>query len=205
MIGFLAQVVAAGIALPNAKRLLDGAVNWLQAQAIDGGTFPAILVDDVPPTGTRLAWCYGDLGVASVLALAGQRCGESRWLTAAADLAARAAARPVEHSGVVDSGICHGAAGAAHLFNRLYQSSGDVMLRTAAREWIDRTLKFRRSGDGIGGFLTRWEDDNREVSWRRDPGLLTGAAGVGLVLLAAVSDVEPCWDSCLLLSPAESN
>jgi hypothetical protein len=33
-----------------------------------------------------------------------------------------------------------------------------------------------------------------------DPGFLTGAAGIGLALLAATSPVEPAWDRVLLAS-----
>jgi lantibiotic biosynthesis protein len=33
-----------------------------------------------------------------------------------------------------------------------------------------------------------------------EPGLLTGTAGVGLALLAAISPVEPRWDRAMLLS-----
>ena len=33
-----------------------------------------------------------------------------------------------------------------------------------------------------------------------EPGFLTGAAGIALALLAAVSDVEPAWDRVLLVS-----
>ena len=36
--------------------------------------------------------------------------------------------------------------------------------------------------------------------WRDDPGFLNGAAGIGLVLLAAASPLEPEWDRVLLAS-----
>jgi hypothetical protein len=41
-------------------------------------------------------------------------------------------------------------------------------------------------------------DRTDEVS--EDPRLLTGAAGVALVLLAASTPVEPAWDRALLLA-----
>jgi lantibiotic biosynthesis protein len=39
------------------------------------------------------------------------------------------------------------------------------------------------------------------LTWTGDPGFLTGAAGIGLALLAAVSPVEPEWDRLLLCPP----
>ena len=35
---------------------------------------------------------------------------------------------------------------------------------------------------------------------QEDIGLLDGTSGIGLVLLAAVSAIEPTWDECFLLS-----
>jgi hypothetical protein len=36
--------------------------------------------------------------------------------------------------------------------------------------------------------------------WKTEPGFLSGVAGVGLALLAAVTDFEPLWDRVLLVS-----
>jgi hypothetical protein len=38
------------------------------------------------------------------------------------------------------------------------------------------------------------------MSWMAETGLLTGAAGVALSLLAAATSVEPEWDRVLLVS-----
>jgi hypothetical protein len=55
-------------------------------------------------------------------------------------------------------------------------------------------------GRGCGGFRAVIPIDSGELRGWPDPGFLTGAAGVGLALLAAISDVEPEWDRVLLLS-----
>ena len=113
-------------------------------------------------------------------------------------MALRAAIRPFAGSGVRDACLCHGAAGVAHLFNRLYQATGEEPLAAAARVWFEHTLAYRQSGLGVGGFRS-WSSDLSGVSgWRNDPGFLEGAAGVGLALLAAVSPVDPEWDRLLL-------
>jgi hypothetical protein len=38
------------------------------------------------------------------------------------------------------------------------------------------------------------------VTWIADPGLLTGASGIALALLAATTDMEPAWDRMLLVA-----
>jgi hypothetical protein len=148
----------------------------------------------------RLAWCYGDLGIAATVAVAAQGARRTDWRGTAHEIARAAARRPPAASGVIDASLCHGAAGVAHLFNRLYQESGDPELGEAARRWLHRALAFRRPGRGIGGFRTWEAQADGSGSWYDDAGFLAGAAGTGLALLAAVSPVEPAWDRALLLS-----
>jgi hypothetical protein len=107
------------------------------------------------------------------------------------------ATRSFAESGVLDAGICHGAAGVAHIFNRLYQATGDEELGDAARRWYRQLLTMRRPGEGIAGFPARNHVDGRDV-WIADDSVLMGASGVGLVRLAAVTELEPAWDRALL-------
>jgi hypothetical protein len=57
----------------------------------------------------------------------------------------------------------------------------------------------RRPGRGIGGYEA-WLPGAGGQNWAADPGLLTGAAGIALALLAAVTPLEPAWDRVLLLA-----
>jgi lantibiotic modifying enzyme len=203
VIGFLSEACAVEAVADDARSLLAGAVPWLLGQRSPpdtGSAFPYALAPGMVPNPARLAWCYGDLGIATVLLGAARHTGEPAWEHEALDLARTAAARSFEDSGVVDAGLCHGAAGNAHLFNRLYQASGDPVLEMAAHRWLDRALELRRPGEGLADFLSYLPDERGEMSWRSDPGFLTGAAGIGLALLAAATPVEPCWDRLLLAS-----
>ena len=131
------------------------------------------------------------------LLAAARRAGEAGWEREALAIARAAAERPEETAGVVDAGLCHGAAGVAHLFHRLFQATGDPTLERAAVAWYDRTLALRRSGAGIGGFLAWDPDATGAMGWRPTSGFLSGAAGVGLALLAGLTPVEPEWDRAL--------
>ncbi len=134
--------------------------------------------------------------------MAARAVGEASWEREAVDIARAAAGRDVEQSGVVDAGLCHGAAGAAHLFNRLYQATGDPALRAAALTWIEKALAYRQPGEGVGGYRMWIVGEGEELDWRNDPGFLTGSGGVGLALLAAAAPVEPVWDRLLLTDVA---
>jgi hypothetical protein len=203
VIALLGAACAAGIAADTARPLMADAVSWLRAQqkAIDGEpTFPYWVREEWTPK-TRQAWCYGDPGVAAALLAAARRAGEPAWEREALAVALRSAARPPDRTGVVDAGVCHGAAGLGHIFNRLAQATGDDRLADAARFWFEQALAMRRPGEGIGGFLALSPRGGIEATWWDDPSLLTGAAGVGLALLAAATPVEPSWDRALLLEP----
>jgi hypothetical protein len=204
----LAATEAAGIAPETARRLLDGAVLRLLAEELPPGSparFPAATSPLREPAPSRLAWCYGDPGIAAALHCAGRRGGRESWCQKAVEMARQAAKRPFEGSQVVDAGLCHGAAGLAHLFNRLHQASGDELIGDAARSWFERCLALRTSGkegESLAGFRAWNADAKGQGAWTADAGWLTGVAGIGLALLAAVSAVPPEWDRLLAVSAA---
>ena len=70
----------------------------------------------------------------------------------------------------------------------------------AACFWLERTLALRQPGRGIAGYLSRSPGADGALTSLAEPGLLTGAAGVALALLAAATPVEPAWDRLLLAS-----
>jgi lantibiotic modifying enzyme len=200
VVAMLAQASAAGVV--EARPLLDEAVSWVLAQKLSPGersVFPHVVAPGRPPSSTRLAWCYGDLGISAALLLAARCTGESAWESEALETARACARRPLETTGVVDAGFCHGAAGNAHIFNRIFQATGDPAFEEAARFWLAQTLAWRRPGEGVAGYSS-WEPDEAGSGgrWYADPGLIGGAAGIGLVLLAALSPVEPAWDRLFL-------
>ena len=127
VIALLGLACAAGIASDKARPLLDGAVAWLLRQKLTDGeaSFSSWLAPGVKPSGCRVAWCYGDAGVAASLLLAARCVDDPAWEREALNIARRAAQRPPERAGVVDAGLCHGAAGLAHIYNRMFQATGE--------------------------------------------------------------------------------
>jgi lantibiotic biosynthesis protein len=202
-VGFLAAAHHRGVAAGEARRLAEGAVRWLLAHRLPesaGSTFPAYAGPEIEPAPTRLAWCYGDPGVAAVLSLAGRAFGREDWEREALAVARRAVKRGEDDVSVVEAGLCHGTAGLAHVFHRLFRATGDETLREAALFWLQRTLALRRPGHGAGGFGKAEGSASGPDRWSEETGFLTGAAGVGLTLLAALTPVEQEWDRLMLLS-----
>jgi hypothetical protein len=126
--------------------------------------------------------------------------GAASWEREALEIARRTAAHPPDQAGVRDAGLCHGAAGLAHLFNRMYQATGEARLAAAARFWFERTLDMRRPGRGIAGYSAYHPREKESSSWNDDPGLLSGAAGIALSMMSAITPIVPSWDRMLLVS-----
>lgn len=200
----LAGAVAAGVARDLAEPLVEGAWRWMMAHRLPDdceGTF-AYSIPRRSPEPARSAWCYGDPGVSAALYVAASRLGKAAWTEQALAIARRAAERPVARCGCVDAGLCHGTSGLALIFNRLWQASGELKFAEAARGWVRETLAARRPGRGIAGFQAYDPRVGRDeaTSWIDDGSFLTGAEGIALALLAAISTVEPTWDRVLALS-----
>jgi lantibiotic modifying enzyme len=204
-IAVLAGAYRAGVAPGLARSLLEGAWRWMMAHRREphaDTTFRYWVRDDAESPPSRSAWCYGDPGTAAALYWAARTVENTEWIDQALEIARRAVARPVEHCGCVDAGLCHGASGLLHIYNRLWQATGEPHFADAARQWCTETFKLRRHGRGIAGFQTfvPVAPGKTEPAWLDDPSFLTGAAGIALALLAAVSTVEPAWDRVLLAS-----
>jgi hypothetical protein len=203
IIGLLARVRAAGIATKKAGVLLKKAVRWLLRQRLPEeaeSEFSAWFAPEYRAEACRLAWCYGDAGIAAALVLAARCTGKPWWESEAWAIARRAAARIPERAGVVDAGFCHGSSGLAHIFNRFYHASQDDLFREAAVYWIGRTLQFCHPGTGVAGFSAMRRKDDGGWEAARRYGVLEGIAGVGLTLLAAISDIEPGWDRMFMVN-----
>lgn len=200
VLALLADAYCLELLEPAGVALLEAAVEWLLAQkwGTEGPCFASWIGPGIEPQAARLAWCYGDAGIAATLLYAARAAARADWEAAALEIASRAAARTIAESGVADAGLCHGAFGLAHLFNRIHQATRDDRFAASAKVWYEHGLRLRRPGQGLGGFQVWERRADGSSAWIDDHGFLVGAAGIGLALLAAVSDQEPLWDRLLL-------
>jgi len=203
VISFLGRVVGSkvdSLTTEKARRLLDSAVEWVLAQELSDefeGSFAYRASPRKAPA--FLAWCYGDPGVAAALLVAAKGTASVSLEKAAMRVALRAAGRTFESSKISDPGLCHGAAGVAHIFHRMYMTTGEMFLADAARRWFDRALAMRGSR-GFAGFSLQGKDKTGRKLWRVDPSFLTGGAGIALALASATGSEPLLWDRALLLS-----
>ena len=203
VIGFLGQAAAAGNT--RAPQLLNEVSDWLfhhQLAPTESSRFPALVEPGVAPTPSIPGWCYGELGIATALLVAGTATGDTRLSRFGIDVAKQAAERPLDsRTAIRDPALCHGTTGMAHMFRRFYEFTGDSSFENAAWLWLDRALRFRRPGQGFGGYLF-FRNTNGESVLESDPAFLVGASGLGISLLAWVTALEPKWDRVMLMSPS---
>ncbi len=155
--------------------LCEGAIRWQLAQRTpdpSASRFPTLAQPDHSST-ARTAWCYGDPGVLAVLwnAEADRPSVEA--------LMREALARPVSRTGIVDTGVCHGTVGLAHIANRMFHATGDDRFAELARRWYLTTLAITQP--------------------LPTPDFLDGRIGLGLALAAAIAPIDPDWDRLLLV------
>lgn len=189
--------IAAMLGQASAQTIPGATVLWRHATrrllACARWDLPAVFPARAPNSDTdrdadcRLAWCYGDIGAACALASAADAAGHARLAATAARVAHRAAVRTPDSSGVVDGGICHGAAGVAFGLHRMFVATRAPALRDAACRWLTTALD-----DGIPAEL----HGGSHAEHAR--GLL-GGAGIALVYLAAITAVTPAWSSMLTM------
>ena len=151
---------------------------------------------------TSPAWGVGDLGIAA--AIVATVDGPQREIA----IARARALTSIDPPSVSNPNLVVGAAGTALTFQRLHAATGDDAFRIASRAWFERVIALYDETRGGGGFRF-WQDPKQaelipelDVGWIVDPGLLSGAAGVGLALLAATTTIEPRWDRLMSLSRA---
>jgi hypothetical protein len=207
VIYLLSRIVSENVERDRSSVLLEGALRWLLAHQNPPGSessFPGYVPSElacVPdarcrrPMTTRLAWCYGDLGVAAVLLHVAGQLGRADLRETARKVLRGCIAREAASNCLEDISLCHGAAGVAHMYNRIYQSDGDTRYREAAIHWFRVALSMRKPGEGVGGVKSRLDGAEHP-----SPGFLTGGIGVALALLAALTPLEAGWDRRIALS-----
>src|SRR5207249_1088809 len=176
-------------------------VNWpttVALEAVDTPGGPALkpgAAAAAPHGPGRTAWCYGSPGVVRALWLAGEAldCPAYRDLALAGMEAI--ARRPLANRWIDSPTFCHGVAGLMQITLRFANETGQPSLTEAARALGDQLLGLFDPATRLGYYSL--EPGGVRVD---QPGLLDGAPGTALVLLAAATGVTPTWDRLFLLA-----
>ena len=186
--GITADAEGAGSG-PDLRPAIAGLAEWLLAHARHdewGTTWPAgVAGDEWYPSPLRASWCYGVPGIARGLWLAGDALAEPRYRRAARDAMLQLLGSPAAW-GLDSANLCHGLAG--------------LLLVTSAFAAADRDddddgqaagPRFAEAADELFDRLCAAYAPRRPLGFDvSGPGLLGGAAGIALALLAATGDLS---------------
>jgi lantibiotic biosynthesis protein len=211
-LALMALALLQGVRVPGLEDAVTRTASWLCGHRADDGwgiNWPyAVPLDETrredanAATGacpeampSRTAWCYGAPGVSRALLLAGRALDRADYAELALDAMRAAISKPFAEREIASPTFCHGLAGLLQITLRFAQDEPDPEFAIAAEEMCRQLIDLHDDDSPLG--YRSVEAADRAVD---DPGLLDGAAGVALVLLAASTDVEPSWDRVFLLS-----
>ena len=163
--------------------------------------------DGIDSKDSRLAWCYGDLGIALTLILAGQKINNAELIKSGVGIGEYSCNRLVDmsfvdtnDSGDLDITFCHGTSGISYMYLRLFELTMYPKFKTSASYWLNITLdslERRLDFHSKNGFNPK--EINGQMVMAEELGVLNGLAGVGLVLKSFLNDRSYPWDLMFLL------
>ncbi|WP_336958871.1 lanthionine synthetase LanC family protein [Chryseobacterium contaminans] len=184
---FLCKLIEIGFSYKNlAHDLSICIVNYILSQKIDrqiyGSQFPYTSLED-STKGSRLAWCYGDLGICIALLKASEIQMNRELNQHATEILLYNTQRRDLHKNLVqDSEICHGTSGISLIYHILNQKYKIPELAECEKFWLDKTIE-----------LYHKKDSHNNLS------LLDGLSGTGLVLLNSFYHTGTRWSHFFLI------
>ena len=196
IVSVLSQLTDEGIDRKKRDRIITNTCNYILSQEIDhrqyGVYFPSQSLENDPKETShysRLAWCYGDLGVATSLWQAGKALKNQAWQDKALEVLRYSTLRKdLKQNGVIDAGLCHGAASICMMFHYIYLQTKEHIFEEARNYWLLALLKMDYHKDGLAGY-SMWHNECPS-KWVNEYNLLEGIAGIGLLLWSLL-----CYDS----------
>lgn len=205
MVYFLSECIAKRVGdQQKAHELFNAAVDYILSHERENEQyrFPgSIIMEEGPEYGTvndveRLAWCYGDVGIAITMMNAGRKTDRFDIYQRGEDiLMATVSIQDHQEAGIQDAGMCHGTAGLVQMYRRAYRLSGKEEFLKASNYWLEATLEYATFEDGYAGFKSCGHD-----CYEKEVGILEGVNGIGLSMLGSLDENANAWEKVLLLA-----
>jgi hypothetical protein len=182
VIGLVAGAMRVGIHTARSAELLQKAIIDLRRFALPpemASTFPNASTER--SSSSRLAWCYGDMGLGCALLLAAEALGDAEQRMFAEAVLRKRFSGPADNFMMFDSGLCHGHAGAWRMGERIGSRLLCPQVTQVAQRSLERIARGALPAQVHEGV----------------PDLLDGHAGILLALVTAQTQEELPWDVCM--------
>lgn len=198
----LTKMLTLNISADDKKKivhLLNGSTQYLMENRIDfyknGSCFPMFPTEESStPMKSRLAWCYGDLGISYSLWKTADTLGNNTLRDTAIEylkLNAKYRTKRIENM-VFDAGICHGTAGIAIIYQYFFRKTNLELFEKAYIHWLQETLSLYTTSPEYISF------NNLEQKWEKKYSILEGLSGIGLFFQSIILN-DWKWIKFLLL------
>jgi hypothetical protein len=214
-LALLSLAYTAGISVPGLGEAIARTADWLCANRFDdawGVNWPAVLplvktdmadggylqvpnARSTPDGPSRCAWCYGSPGIARALWLAGEALDREDYKALSISAMEAVFRRPVAVRRIDSPTFCHGVSGLLAVALRFSHDMGGAAFSGEIGALVEHLLDSYQPQSLLGFRHLETRDTTMD-----QPGLLEGAPGVVLALLAAATHTEPTWDRLFLLS-----
>lgn len=196
----LALSLRQGVRVDGLPEAVDRLAGWVASQAFEGPAGPtwpiAVPLDGGgPPRPSRTAWCYGAPGVARALWLGGVALDRADYRGLATSAMEAVYRTRVALRGIDSPTFCHGVAGLLQVTLRFANDTGSPVFWDAVSGLVAQLMAWFEPESLLG-----YRSLERSDSIVDQPGLLDGAPGVALVLLAASTSQVPAWDRLFVLA-----
>ncbi|BAU55615.1 Lanthionine synthetase C-like protein [Mucilaginibacter gotjawali] len=194
------QCTQAGICEEDSKLVAKKIIDFILKNTHQKGAvsiFPSFCSNDSKIEDSRLGWCYGDLIIGYILYQAAEIFDDYILLQHANNVLIETTYRRLpKETYVRDASICHGSIGIAHIYNKIWRLTNNLIYRNAAEFWIDYSLEKENYLQGENCFMKFNAYSNR---YEKNLSLLEGSAGIGLALISFITE-DYSWDHCLMLN-----
>lgn len=214
-LALLSLAYTAGVPVPGLAEAIARTADWLCENRFDdawGIDWPAVLplvrtdtehgerlqapnARSAPDGPSRCAWCYGSPGIARALWLAGEALDRQDYRELAISAMEAVFLRPIAVRRIDSPTFCHGVSGLLAIALRFSHDMGGTAFSDEIGALVQQLLDSYQP-ESLLGFRHLETRDNQ----MDQPGLLEGAPGVALALLASATSAEPTWDRLFLLS-----
>ncbi|SIT96139.1 Lanthionine synthetase C-like protein [Epilithonimonas bovis DSM 19482] len=145
---------------------------------------------------SRLAWCYGDLGISLLFFLAGKNLSNDFYLEQGKEIIKKINERKdLKQNLIYDASFCHGASGVAHILNKLLYEYNIPELNPLYDYWIKMTIEMMETNK-----LLSYEPQDDNIEFVENYGLLNGYCGIGMVLIDYITrNKNLSWSNPLLV------
>lgn len=197
---YLLECSKAGIDTTLVKKLSGNIVDFIlnnKNKSLSESYFPSFIDNTPDSRHSRLAWCYGDLGIGFILFQASKVLKDNHLKDVSLKILEYTTSKlTFKETLVADACVCHGSSGILYIYEKIWRYTYDTVFKKARDFWVNKTLSFAiKSQQGLS-YHKYLAGNNTFVE---DYSLLEGEAGIGLVLLSLVFN-DYSWDYCLMLN-----